>query len=79
MAAMSCRVALPAELVELVNLRVSRANNCACCLDMHTRDLIKKGAKIEKLALVQAWAEVGHLSSERERAKANRDIVALVG
>jgi len=42
-------------------------NNCAYCLDMHTRDLIKKGVKIEKLALVQAWAEAGHLFSERER------------
>jgi alkylhydroperoxidase family enzyme len=42
-------------------------NNCAYCLDMHTRDLIKKGVKIENLALVQACAEAGHLFSERER------------
>src|SRR5580765_7231549 len=55
-------------LVELVYLRVSQINNCAYCLDMHTRDLIKKGVEIEKLALVQAWAEAGHLYSERERA-----------
>ena len=59
---------LSAELVELVYLRVSQINNCAYCLDMHTRDLIKKGVKIEKLALVQAWAEAGNLFSERERA-----------
>jgi AhpD family alkylhydroperoxidase len=59
---------LPAELVDLVYLRVSQINNCAYCLDMHTRDLIKRGVKIEKLALVQAWAEGGHLFSERERA-----------
>ena len=59
---------LPAELVDLVNLRISQINNCAYCLDMHTRDLIKKGMKIEKLALVQAWPEGGHLFSERERA-----------
>ena len=59
---------LPAELVDLVYLRVSQINNCAYCLDMHTRDLIKKGVKIEKLALVQAWAEAGNLFSERERA-----------
>src|SRR6201991_3359776 len=59
---------LSAELVDLVYLRVSQINNCAFCLDMHTRDLIKKGMKIEKLALVQAWAEAGHLFSERERA-----------
>src|ERR1700742_2791491 len=59
---------LPAELVDLVYLRVSQINNCAYCLDMHTRDLIKKGVKIEKLALLQAWEEAGHLFSERERA-----------
>jgi alkylhydroperoxidase family enzyme len=40
----------------------------AYCLDMHTRDLLKKGRKIEKLVLVQAWAEAGNLFDERERA-----------
>src|SRR3954468_19333441 len=59
---------LPAELVNLVYLRVSQINNCAYCLDMHTRDLIKQGVKVEKLALLQAWEEGGHLFSERERA-----------
>ena len=32
------------------------------------RDLLKKGQKVEKLALVQAWAEAGNLFDERERA-----------
>lgn len=59
---------LPTELVELVYLRISQINNRAYCLDMHTRDLIKKGVAIEKLALVQAWQEGGHLFDERERA-----------
>ena len=59
---------LPAALVELVYLRVSQINNCAYCLDMHTRDLLKKGQKIEKLALVQAAAEAGNLFDDRERA-----------
>jgi AhpD family alkylhydroperoxidase len=55
-------------LVDLVYLRVSQINGCAYCLDMHTRDLIKKGVKIEKLALVQVWQEAGNLFSDRERA-----------
>ncbi|MGY6236543.1 carboxymuconolactone decarboxylase family protein [Burkholderia ambifaria] len=55
-------------LVDLVYLRVSQINNCAYCLDMHTRDLLKKGVKVEKLALVQAWREAGNLFGERERA-----------
>lgn len=59
---------LPGELVDLVYLRVSQINNCAYCLDMHTRELLKRGVKTAKLALVQAWAEGGSLFSEAERA-----------
>jgi len=55
-------------LVDLVYLRVSQINNCAYCLDMHTRDLLKKGQAVEKLALLQAWREAGALFDERERA-----------
>ena len=59
---------LPGDLVDLVYLRVSQINNCAYCLDLHTRDLIKRGVSIEKLALLQAWHEAGALFSDRERA-----------
>lgn len=59
---------LPADLVNLVYLRISQINNCAFCLDMHTRDLLKQGVKIEKLALLQAWEEAGDLFSAREQA-----------
>jgi len=55
-------------LVDLVYLRVSQINNCAFCLDMHTRDLLKRGVSIEKIALLQAWREAGSLFDERERA-----------
>jgi AhpD family alkylhydroperoxidase len=41
-------------LVELVHLRVLRMDNCACCLDTHTRDLLSKRLNVEKLALVQS-------------------------
>lgn len=59
---------LPAALIELVYLRISQINNCAYCLDMHTRELLKKGQRVEKLALVQAWSEAGNLFDDRERA-----------
>lgn len=59
---------LSPELVDLVYLRVSQINNCAFCLDMHTRDLVKNGVSIEKIALAQAWREAGGLFSEKERA-----------
>lgn len=59
---------LPAALVELVYLRISQINNCAYCLDMHTRELLKKGQQIEEIALVQAWKEAGNLFDGREKA-----------
>lgn len=59
---------LPPVLVDLVYLRISQINNCAYCLDMHTRDLLKKGQPIEKITLVQAWREAGNLFDARERA-----------
>ena len=55
-------------LVTLVFLRVSQINGCAYCLDLHTRDLVKNGVTVEKLALVQAWREAGSVFDERERA-----------
>jgi len=55
-------------LVDLVYLRVSQINGCAYCLGKHTSDLVKKGVKLEKLALVQAWREAGDLFSKREQA-----------
>jgi AhpD family alkylhydroperoxidase len=51
-----------------VHANVSQISNCAYCLDMHTRELLTSGQKIEKLTLVQAWAEARNLFDERERA-----------
>ena len=55
-------------LVDLVYLRVSQINNCAYCLDMHTRDLLKKEVPVGKLALLQAWREAGDVFDAREQA-----------
>jgi len=58
---------LPTQLLELVYLRVSQINGCAYCLDMHSRDLLKRGVKVEKLVLLQAWREAPGLFDARER------------
>ncbi|MGH6853565.1 MAG: carboxymuconolactone decarboxylase family protein, partial [Methylocella sp.] len=55
-------------LLLLIYLRVSQINGCAYCLDLHTRDLLKKGVKGEKLALVQVWRDASVLFDEREQA-----------
>ncbi|MFP3554603.1 carboxymuconolactone decarboxylase family protein [Paraburkholderia sp. SIMBA_049] len=58
---------LSKELVDLVYLRVSQINGCAFCIDMHTRDLVKVGVTVNKLALVSVWREAGAVFSDRER------------
>lgn len=55
-------------LLEMTNLRVSQINGCAYCIDLHSRDLMKKAVPPEKLALVPVWREASALFDERERA-----------
>ena len=62
------KLSIERPLLELVRLRVSQINGCAFCLDMHTRDLLKKGLTPVKLALVQVWDEAGDVFTEREKA-----------
>jgi AhpD family alkylhydroperoxidase len=59
---------LPAELIDLVYLRVSQINGCAYCIGMHTHDLLKADVPVGKLLLVSAWDEAGSLFSEQEKA-----------
>src|SRR5215208_7777078 len=56
------------ELAELIKIRASQINHCAFCLDMHTRDARKHGVSEQKLDVLAAWEEAGHLFTERERA-----------
>jgi AhpD family alkylhydroperoxidase len=56
------------ELAELIKIRASQINHCAFCLDMHTGDARKHGVSEQKLDVLAAWEEAGHLFTERERA-----------
>src|SRR4029453_1483444 len=58
---------LSQELIDLVYLRVSQINGCAYCIDMHSRDLLKRRVAVDKLVLVPVWREAGEVFSTRER------------
>ena len=62
------KTGLPAQLVDLVNYRVSQLNGCAFCLDMHSKDLRARGETEQRLYMISAWREVPQLYSSRERA-----------
>lgn len=57
-------------LMELVQTRVSQLNGCAFCLDMHARDLRKRGETWQRINSLSTWRETG-LYSQRERAALN--------
>ena len=56
------------ELLYLVYLRVSQINGCAYRIDMHSRNLLKFDAPVDKLVLVPVWRDAGELFSMRERS-----------
>ncbi|GAA2683226.1 carboxymuconolactone decarboxylase family protein [Streptomyces aculeolatus] len=53
---------------ELVKLRASQINHCAFCIDMHSKDARAAGETEQRLYLLNAWAEVPHLYTEKEQA-----------
>lgn len=55
------------QLLELVNFRVSQMNNCAYCLDMHSKELRAAGETEQRLYSLSAWRETPYYS-EREKA-----------
>jgi len=58
---------LESSLIELVKLRASQINQCAYCIDMHTKDARAAGETEQRLYLLSAWREAPFYS-ERERA-----------
>ena len=61
------RCGLDHKLIELVKLRASQINNCAWCMDMHTKELRAAGESEQRLHLLSAWRECPFYT-ERERA-----------
>jgi AhpD family alkylhydroperoxidase len=55
-------------LLKLIYLRVSQINRSAACIEAQTRDLLKAGMAVEKLALIVVWRQAAPLFTEREQA-----------
>jgi AhpD family alkylhydroperoxidase len=58
---------LGAELIELIDFRVSQINQCAYCLDMHSKEARAKGETEQRLYGLSAWREAPYYT-DRERA-----------
>jgi AhpD family alkylhydroperoxidase len=66
---------LPAETIDLVNLRASQINGCSVCVEMHSRDLKKAGESDERIFAVAAWRETPYFSDAERAALALTEAV----
>ncbi|MFE7131189.1 carboxymuconolactone decarboxylase family protein [Streptomyces sp. NPDC057638] len=55
-------------LLELVKIRASQINQCAFCLDMHTKDALAAGESTERIIQLSAWRESRHFYTAQEVA-----------
>ena len=58
---------LERSLLELVKIRASQINQCAYCIDMHTKDARAAGETEQRIYALSAWPETPYFS-DRERA-----------
>jgi len=69
---------LPANLLHLIELRVSQINGCAYCIDMHAKELRAAGETEQRLYLLAAWRETPFYSDRERAALAWAEAVTLV-
>ncbi|WP_299007175.1 carboxymuconolactone decarboxylase family protein [uncultured Shewanella sp.] len=55
-------------LWELVKLRVSQINQCAYCIEMHSKDALSQGESVERLYGLTAWREMPFYSDLEKSA-----------
>lgn len=61
-------VEISKSLKELIKIRASQLNNCAYCIDMHTKDALKNGETNQRIFLLSAWKEAKSFFTEEEQA-----------
>lgn len=54
-------------LKEMIKIRASQINNCAYCIDMHTKDAVKNGESPQRIFIMSAWKEATLFFSEEEQ------------
>lgn len=69
---------LEPSLLDLVRVRVSQMNNCAFCIDIHTKDARAKGESEQRLYGLTAWWETPYYSDRERTALAWTEAVTKI-
>jgi AhpD family alkylhydroperoxidase len=70
---------LDPDVRELIKIRASQLNNCAYCLDMHTRDARSQGMSEQKLFGVAVWRETPFFTARERAALALTEAITRLG
>jgi AhpD family alkylhydroperoxidase len=62
----------------LIKIRASQLNGCAFCIDMHTKEALKKGETNQRIFLLNAWREAPLFSEEEKVILAITEEVTLI-
>ena len=71
------RSGLDARTQDLIRIRVSQLNNCAYCIDMHSKDALAAGESIERVLGVTAWRETTFYSDAEQAALSFAEALTL--
>lgn len=63
---------------ELIKIRASQINQCAFCLDMHTKDALKYGETPQRIFLLNAWRETDLFTEEEKVILAMTEEITLI-
>ncbi len=69
---------LELSLLDLIRMRVSQMNNCAFCIDIHSKDARAKGESEQRLYGLTAWWETPYYSDRERTALAWAEAVTKI-
>jgi AhpD family alkylhydroperoxidase len=69
---------VPAETIEMINLRASQINGCSVCVQLHSTSLKKEGMSDERLYAVAAWRDAPYFTDAERAALELTELVTRV-
>ncbi|WP_207695344.1 hypothetical protein DOK67_0001828 [Enterococcus sp. DIV0212c] len=65
-------------LQELIKIYASQLNGCVFCIDMHSKDALAKGEKLQRIIGLTAWEEASFYTAEERAVLAFTKEVTLI-
>ena len=63
---------------DLIKIRASQINQCAYCIDLHTREALKNGETLQRIFLLDAWQETDLFTEEEKVVLAMTEEITLI-